>query len=92
MEQDEVHGDEGGHEMKMIKLNLEKKKEKNKNHGDQGKGIAYGFCFGDQDTIESVITFRIDRRTIKKGNLWLSDYRVSLGDMILAYAFRDPVC
>ena len=26
----EVHGDEGGHEMTMIKLNLEKKKEKNK--------------------------------------------------------------
>ena len=39
MEQDEVHGDEGGHEMKMIKLNLEKKKEKNKNRDDQGKGI-----------------------------------------------------
>ena len=30
IEQDEVHGDEGGHEMKMIKLNLENKKEKNK--------------------------------------------------------------
>jgi hypothetical protein len=38
MEQDEVHGDEGGHEM-MIKLNLEKTKEKNKNRDDQGKGI-----------------------------------------------------
>ena len=30
IEQDEVHGDGGGNEMKMIKLNLEKKKEKNK--------------------------------------------------------------
>ena len=30
IEQDEVHDDEGGHEMTMIKLNLEKKKEKNK--------------------------------------------------------------
>ena len=30
IEQDEVHGDEGGHEMMMIKLNMEKKKEKNK--------------------------------------------------------------
>jgi hypothetical protein len=39
MEQDEVHGDEGGHEMMMIKLNLEKTKEKNKNRDDQGKGI-----------------------------------------------------
>ena len=29
-EQDEVHSDEGGHEMKMITLNMEKKKEKNK--------------------------------------------------------------
>ena len=27
----------------------------------------------------------IDSRTIKKGNLWLSGYRVPLGDMILAY-------
>ena len=36
--------------------------------------------------------FRIDSRTIKKGNLWLSGYRVLLGDMILAYAFRDLVC
>ena len=27
-EQDKVHGDEGGHEMMMIKLNLENKKEK----------------------------------------------------------------
>ena len=38
-EQDEVHGDGGGDEMKMIKLNLEKKKEKNKIRDDQGKGI-----------------------------------------------------
>ena len=51
-----------------------------------------GFCFGDQGTIESVITFRIDSRTIKRGNLWLSGYRVPLGDMILAYAFRNLVC
>ena len=35
----EVHGDEGGHEMMVIKLNLEKKKEKNKNREDQYKGI-----------------------------------------------------
>ena len=31
IEQDEVHGDGGGHKMKMIKLNQEKKREKNKN-------------------------------------------------------------
>ena len=27
-----------------------------------------GFCFGDQDTIESVITFRVDGCTIKRGS------------------------
>ena len=43
-----------------------------------------GFCFGDQDTIESMITFRIDSHTIKSGNIWLSGYRVPLGDMIHA--------
>ena len=50
-----------------------------------------GFCFGDQDTIESVITFRIDSRTIKKGNLWLSGYRVPLGEVIHAYALGPCV-
>ena len=34
---DEVHGD--GHVLKVIKLNVEKKKVKNKNRDDQGKGI-----------------------------------------------------
>ena len=65
--------------------NLKKKKEKNKNQGDQGR-YQIGFCFGTQDTIEGVSVFRIDSRTIKRGNLWLSGYRVPLGDMILAYA------
>jgi hypothetical protein len=51
-----------------------------------------GFCSGNQDTIESVITFRIDSCTIKRENLWLSGYGVPLGDMILAYAFRNLVC
>ena len=31
-----------------------------------------GFCFGTQDTIEGVSVFRIDSRTIKRRNLWLS--------------------
>ena len=39
LEQDEAHADEDGHVLMMIKLNLEKKKEKNKNWEDQGKGI-----------------------------------------------------
>ena len=37
MEQDEVHGDEGGHEMKMIKLQLRKEEREKQNQGDQGK-------------------------------------------------------
>ena len=36
---DEVHGDRDGYMLKMIKLNLENKKEKNKNRDDQVKGI-----------------------------------------------------
>jgi hypothetical protein len=35
----EVHGDEGGHEMKMIKLLLGKEEREKQNQGDQGKGI-----------------------------------------------------
>ena len=63
----------------MIKWsNLEKKKEKQKPRRSR-QMYQIGFCFGDQDTIESVITFRIDSRTIKRGNLWLSGYRVPLG-------------
>jgi hypothetical protein len=46
------------------------------------------FYFGDQDTIESVITFRIDHRTIKRGALIRQlDHRVPLGVGKLAYAF-----
>jgi hypothetical protein len=44
------------------------------------------------NTIESVSVFRIDSRTIKRGNLWLSSYRVPLGEVIHAHAFRDLVC
>ena len=35
----EVHGDEGGHEMKMIKLQRGKEEREKQNQGDQGKGI-----------------------------------------------------
>ena len=38
IEQDEVHGDEGGHEMKTIKLQLGKEEREKQNQGDQGKG------------------------------------------------------
>ena len=43
VEQGEVYGGEHGHVMKVIKLQLEKKKEKNKNQVDQGKCIKYVF-------------------------------------------------
>jgi hypothetical protein len=49
-------------------LNLQKKKEKNKILWSLRQRYKYEFCFGDQDTIESVITFRIDGRTIKRGS------------------------
>ena len=46
------------------------------------------FCFGDQDTIESVITFRIDGHTIKRGALiGQLDHLVPLGIGILAHVF-----
>ena len=46
------------------------------------------FCFGDQDTIESVITFRIDGCTIKRGVIIKQlDHLVLLGVGKLAYAF-----
>ena len=46
------------------------------------------FCFGDQDTIESVMIFRIDGRTIKRGALIEQhDHLVALGVGKLAFAF-----
>ena len=45
-----------------------------------------GFCFGTQDTIKGLSVFRIDSRTIKRENPWLSGYRVPLGVVIIAYA------
>ena len=90
VEQDEVHGDVGGHVMMVIKLrDLEKKKEKNKK-GLKAKVISIGpFCFGDQDTIESVITFRIYGHTIKRGPLIRQlDHLVPLGVEILVLYFR----
>jgi hypothetical protein len=58
----------GGHVMMVINLRTWKRR-KRKTKWAQGKGIIIGpFCFGDRDTIESVITFRIDGRTIKRGS------------------------
>jgi hypothetical protein len=41
VEQVRVHDDEGGHEMKMIKLQLRKEEREKQNQSDQGKGIWY---------------------------------------------------
>ena len=71
----------------MIKCsNLKKKKNKNKKPRRPRQRYQIGFYFGTQDTIEAVSVFRIDSRTIKRENLWLSGYPVPLGEMILAYA------
>ena len=92
VELDEVHGDEDGHVMMVIKLQFGKEEREKQKPRRSRQRYKIDFCFGNQDTIVSVITFRIDSRTIKRGNLWLSGYRVPLGDMILAYAFRNLVC
>ena len=72
----------------MIKLwDLEKKKEKQ--NGLKAKVYEYGhFIFGDRDTMESVITSRIDHCTIKSGALIRQlDHLVPLGVGKLAYVF-----
>ena len=52
----------------MIKLRIWKRREKQ--NGLKAKVYVIGpFCFGDQDTIENVITFRIDGHTTKRGAL-----------------------
>jgi hypothetical protein len=48
----------------MIKGSLGE--EKMQPYGAQGKGINRFLHFGDQDTIEDMITLRIDSRTIKR--------------------------
>ena len=60
-------------DQRVIKCSTcKKRKKKTKTYGDQGKGIAQSFGFGDQDTMDSVITFRIDSHTIKRGIIWLN--------------------
>jgi len=58
------------------------KEEREKQNPLEIKGISKGFGFGDQDTIEGVIMFRIDSRTIKRGVLRLSGYRVPVGVIV----------
>ena len=53
IEQDEVHGDEDGHVLMMIKLNLEKKKKRIKTEMIKAK-VYDRFLFCTQDTIEGL--------------------------------------
>ena len=77
----------------MIKCSTwKRRKRKTKTKEIKVKVSNRFLCFGDQDTIESGITFRIDNHTTKRENPWLIGCRVPLGDMILAYAFRNLMC
>jgi hypothetical protein len=70
---------------------LEKKKGKNKNQVLIKAKVQIGYCFSTQDTIKGMSLFRIDSHTIKRENLWLSGYRVPLGEVIIAYALGPSV-
>ena len=76
--------------MMVIKALGLRKEEREKQKGLKAKVISIGpFCFGDQNTIESVITFRIDGCTIKREALiGQLDHLVPLHVEILALHFR----
>jgi hypothetical protein len=76
--------------MMMVKCSSLGKEEREKQNWLKAKVYLTGaFCFGDQNTIESVITFRIDGHTIKRGALiGQLDHLVPLGVGILAFAFK----
>ena len=86
MELDDGHGEGDGHERDDQVLQFGKEEREKQNPRRSRQSYQIGLCFGTQDTIEGVSVFSIDSRTIKRKNLWLSGYRVTLGDMILAYA------
>ena len=92
VELDDVYGEGDGHKRDDQVLHLGKEEREKPKPRRSRQRCLIGFCFGSQDIIEGVSAFRIDSRTIKRGNIWLSGYRMPLGDMILAYAFRDLVC
>ena len=86
MELDDGHGEGDGHKRDDQVLHIWKRRKRKKIPRRSRQRYKICFCFGTQDTIEGVSVFRIDSRTIKRKNLWLSGYRVSLGDMTLSYA------
>ena len=67
------------------------KEEREKQKKTSVNRYQIGFCFGTQDTMVGVSVFRIDSHTIKRGNFWLSVYRVPLGEVIIAYALGPSV-
>ena len=86
VELDDGHGEGDGQNRDDQVLQLGKEEREKQKSRRSRQRYKIGFCFGTQDTIEGVSVFRIDIRTIKRGNLWLSGCRVPLGDMTLAYA------
>jgi len=67
MKLDGDHEDGDDHKM-VIKCFTFGKEEREKKMGSRQRyNHRSHFWFSDQDTIESVITFRIDSRTIKRG-------------------------
>jgi hypothetical protein len=73
--------------------NLEKKKEKNKNQVLIKAKVSNSFLFWHSRHHRGCkcIYIRIDSHTIKRENLWLSDYRVPLGEVIHAYGLGASV-
>ena len=69
------------------------KEEREKQNGLKAKVYLIGpFCFGDQDTIESVIIFRLDDHTIKRGKMYvIAVIKVPLGGVIHAFALGPSV-
>ena len=87
VELDDGHGEGDGHKRddQVLQFGKEEREKQKPRRSRQRYQIGF-FCFGTQDTIESVSVFSIDSRTTKGRNFWLNGYRVPLGDMILAYA------
>ena len=86
VELDDGNGEGDGHKRDDQVLQFGKEEREKQKPRRSRQRYQIGFCFGTQDTIEGVSVFRFDSHTIKRRNLWLSGYRVPLGDMILAYA------
>ena len=84
------HGDEDGLKIDQV-LQLEKEEREKQNPWRSRQRYMIGFCFGTQNTIESVGVFMIDSHTMKRGRSWLSSYRVPLDEFILAYALGPSV-